>query len=199
MAASFLRAWVLVSLAQVAPAFRSTPRSRQITRFRAIPGTQIQRVENSLEYFVFFDGPASNNGQFGKIVYDKILRDQKEIHRLQPAVGFSPGVIPPFIMPRILYASVKELCKELCKAALEENGIVPDEKQDTIELSFPGAEDGDIPTFCKKTGYKPGDNITFKAGGVKCLQPKGGPRFSQPSDPRASPSIFPGIFPNDRD
>ncbi len=118
------------------------------------------------EFNVTFDGPINRNGVFGQLVYDKIFKDQKELFKKQPAPGFKPGTIPAFILPRIKYAAVRDLCKELCKAALEGKGIVPDEEQSKIVFHFPGVQDGDVVEFCRVSKFKPGDDITFSASHV---------------------------------
>ena len=160
--------WSRKSLSFIAPT-RSVRQTQSITQFAvSAMGARIEssnEMEN--EFSIEIDGPTSKNGKFGKVVYDKILKDQKQLAIRQPIQGFRPGVLPPFMLPRVLYASVSELCKEICKAALDEQGIKPSENQDVIELEFPGISNGDIPAFCKATSYKPGDDLTFKARRVK--------------------------------
>jgi hypothetical protein len=120
-------------------------------------------------FTVVVDGPASGIGKFGKIVYDKILKDQMKMLKTQPVPGFRTGTMPPFLLPRIKMGAVREICRETCLAALEENGIspLPGQEFDTLSVSFPDhAPDGDVPTFCKSSGWKPGDDFSFRATAV---------------------------------
>ncbi len=137
----------------------------------AMPGATATKTGLN-EFEVIVDGDTSKNGKYGQLVYDKILKDQKELFKRQPAPGFRPGTLPAFVLPRIKYASVRELCKELCKAALEESGIQPDEDQEHAIIRFPGVETaGDVTTFCQLVGYKPGMDVTFSATRVRGSEP----------------------------
>jgi hypothetical protein len=120
-------------------------------------------------FTVVIDGPESGIGKFGKVVYNKILNDQKKILKSQPVPGFRAGTMPPFMLPRIKMGAVREICRETCLAALEENGIapMPDQEFDTLCITFPDhAPDGDVPTFCKSSGWKAGDDFSFRATAV---------------------------------
>ena len=147
--------------------FHAEIRTRRFHQARALPGVQLIEFRDGT-YHANVDGTTSGIGPFGNAVFKKILKDQKDLHASRPVPGFKPGTIPPFIMTRIMMATVRETCRETCIAALEENGIRPLGLHDDISLSFPGiAEDGNIATFIKSSGWKPGDAISFKATGLK--------------------------------
>ena len=107
-------------------------------------------------------------------IYDKIIKDQKELLQAAPVPGFRKGVMPTFMLPRIKYAALREIIRETCLAALEENGHPPDESQsfEDMGVELPGLCDGkgdldDVPSFCKASGWKPGDDFSFRARAVR--------------------------------
>ena len=93
-------------------------------------------------YDIDVEGSICKNGKLGKVIYDKILADQKRLYSRQPMPGFRKGTIPPQIMPRIKYAAIEQLCSQTCEAALEEEGIQMEEGQTELStnngLEFPG-------------------------------------------------------------
>lgn len=151
-----------------------TDNSRRQTIRSAMAGAVVSKSDNVDvvgAFTVTIDGPASGIGSFGKAIYEKILADQKDLHRTRPVPGFKPGTIPPFIMTRIKMASVREICLETCLAALMENEIQPANDQTDIVFSFPGHSlDGDVPAFVKSSGWRPGDDFSFVATGVKGVE-----------------------------
>ena len=117
------------------------------------------------------DGAAAKNGKLGKVIYDKILADQKRMYQLQPMPGFRAGTIPPQVMPRIKFAAVEQLCSQTCDAALEEEGLTmlkgQEELSTTNSLEFVGFDVADVPAYCKASKWKPGNDISFRAYRVK--------------------------------
>jgi hypothetical protein len=47
------------------------------------------------EYNVDIDGAGCQNGRLGKVIYEKILQDQKRLYKARPMPGFKAGAIPP--------------------------------------------------------------------------------------------------------
>ena len=83
-------------------------------------------------------------------------------------------------MPRIKYAAIEQLCSQTCEAALEEQGIkmLPGQTElsTTNGLEFPGFDipKCDVPAYCKASGWKPGNDVSFRAYGVKGSPVNGG-------------------------
>ena len=123
------------------------------------------------QYDIAVDGVKCKNGKLGKVIYDKILADQKRMYTQRPMAGFRAGTIPPQIMPRIKFAAVEQLCSQTCEAALEEEGLTmlkgQEELSTTNGLEFPGFDVADVPAFCKASQWKPGNDVSFRAFGVK--------------------------------
>ena len=140
------------------------------TRCRKSPALRMSEVR---EFDVDIDGASCQNGRLGKVIYDKILQDQKMLYKQRPMPGFKAGTIPPQIMPRIKFAAVEQLCSQTCEAALEEQGVTmlpgQTELSTTNGLEFPGYDipKGDVPAFVKASKWKPGDDVSFRAFGVK--------------------------------
>jgi hypothetical protein len=173
---------LLLSSPRLTLSFSSTTifgaQQRRQVASNAMAGADVTKTSEG-RYKVSIDGPRSGIGSFGKAIYDKILTDQKEMHKTHPVPGFKPGTIPPFVMSRIKFAAVREICRETCLAALQENDIQPVGNQDEIVLMFPEhAEDGDIPTFVKSSGWRPGNEMSFTAEGVKGVSASVGNLFS---------------------
>jgi len=124
------------------------------------------------------EGSICKNGKLGKVIYDKILADQKRLYTRQPMPGFRKGTIPPQIMPRIQYAAIEQLCSQTCEAALEEEGIKMMEGQTELStsnsLDFPGFDVDDVPGYCKASGWKPGKDVSFRAFRVRGTPTGGG-------------------------
>ena len=134
-------------------------------------------------YDVDVDGSICQNGKLGKVIYDKILADQKALYSRQPMPGFRKGTIPPQIMPRVKYAAIEQLCSQTCEAALEEEGIKMMEGQSELStnngLEFPGFDVQDVPGFCKASSWKPGANVSFRAFRVRGTRGAGVDRDAQ--------------------
>jgi len=126
------------------------------------------------------DGKLCKNGKLGKVIYDKIFADQKRLYNAKPMPGFRAGAIPPQVLPRIKFAAIEQLCSQTCEAALEEEDIVMSPGQAELStnngLQFPGFQgtDMDVPAFCKASGWKPGNDVSFRAFRVKGTGTKSG-------------------------
>eukprot|EP00613_Pedinella_sp_CCMP2098_P071938 CAMPEP_0171912422 /NCGR_PEP_ID=MMETSP0993-20121228/11096_1 /TAXON_ID=483369 /ORGANISM="non described non described, Strain CCMP2098" /LENGTH=194 /DNA_ID=CAMNT_0012546235 /DNA_START=68 /DNA_END=652 /DNA_ORIENTATION=+ len=154
---------------------------RQTTSLSVMDGATVTKQSDGAvsSYTIQVNGDASGIGPFGKAIYEKILADQRQLHKVRPVPGFKPGTIPSFIMSRIKMAAVREICFETCLAALQENQIQPMDDQEDIVLSFPGHSlDGDVPVFVKSSGWRPGDAMSFTATGVRGVEASGAAVFA---------------------
>ena len=121
---------------------------------------------------VSIDGPSSGIRKLGLVIFNKILNDQKKLLKSNPVPGFRVGTMPPYLMPRIKAAALREIVRETCVAALEENNKIPASSQeyDDLEVSYPDHPlDCDVPAFLKASGWKPGDDFSFVARNVRSL------------------------------